>query len=199
MPLPVRVPSSRAQQAEHTRTLILQAAQDLFAQHGYDATSLQMIAERLDITKSAVTYHFGTKDNILLTLIASVLPRIEQLFDQVAQLPDLEARPQAFVPEFVDLMVAHRVIAVVAAAEHAAVRRCGIEEHPAKVKLFDGTVGLRALFGDHSTPRQRLAFWTLMRLALVLPEVVDLDDETLRETLLQLALRLLDPADRYRA
>ncbi|MCW2946577.1 MAG: putative transcriptional regulator, TetR family, partial [Actinoallomurus sp.] len=41
-----------------TREKIQAVALELFAEHGYDKTSLREIAERLDVTKAALYYHF---------------------------------------------------------------------------------------------------------------------------------------------
>ena len=65
MATPVRSMSSRAVQAERTRQQILATAQRLFAERGYDATSLQMIADEMGLTKAAVYYHFRAKNEIL--------------------------------------------------------------------------------------------------------------------------------------
>src|SRR5262245_31759345 len=51
--------------AGHTRTRIQQVALELFTQHGYEATSLREIAEKLGVTKAALYYHFRTKDEII--------------------------------------------------------------------------------------------------------------------------------------
>ena len=64
MATPVRATSTRAAQAERTRQQILETAQRLFAEHGYDATSLQMIADEMGLTKAAVYYHFPAKVDI---------------------------------------------------------------------------------------------------------------------------------------
>ncbi len=71
---PVRGMSTRAVQAERTRQQILETAQRLFAELGYDATSLQMIADELGLTKAAVYYHFRAKNEILHAIM---LPGIE--------------------------------------------------------------------------------------------------------------------------
>src|SRR6202035_1364763 len=76
MMTPVRGMSTRAAQAERTRQQILETAQRLFAEHGYDATSLQMIADEMGLTKAAVYYHFPAKVDIRHAIL---LPRVEQL------------------------------------------------------------------------------------------------------------------------
>ncbi|HWM38542.1 MAG TPA: helix-turn-helix domain-containing protein, partial [Streptomyces sp.] len=42
----------------NTRQRIQDVALELFAQRGYDKTSLREIAEHLDVTKAALYYHF---------------------------------------------------------------------------------------------------------------------------------------------
>lgn len=47
---------------------ILQTAERLFKEYGYDDTTFQMIAEALGITRGAIVYHFKNKYLILHTL-----------------------------------------------------------------------------------------------------------------------------------
>jgi AcrR family transcriptional regulator len=51
-----------------TRERILDIAQKLFADQGYDKTSLRDIADRLGTTKAALYYHFERKQDILMEL-----------------------------------------------------------------------------------------------------------------------------------
>lgn len=51
-----------------TRQRILDVALDLFTDQGYDGTSLREIAERLNVTKAALYYHFESKEDILMAL-----------------------------------------------------------------------------------------------------------------------------------
>ena len=48
------------------QTRVIEAALDLFAEHGISGTSLQMIADGLGVTKAAVYHQFPTKDEIVL-------------------------------------------------------------------------------------------------------------------------------------
>src|SRR5215468_6690960 len=48
-----------------TRQRIQAVALELFAEQGYDKTSLREIAERLDVTKAALYYHFKSKEDIV--------------------------------------------------------------------------------------------------------------------------------------
>jgi AcrR family transcriptional regulator len=62
-----------------TRARIQQVALELFAEHGYDKTSLREIAERLDVTKAALYYHFKSKEDIVRSLVEDYFGQIDAL------------------------------------------------------------------------------------------------------------------------
>ena len=62
-----------------TRTRIQQVALELFAEQGYDKTSLREIAERLDVTKAALYYHFKSKEDIARSLVEDYFGQIDAL------------------------------------------------------------------------------------------------------------------------
>jgi AcrR family transcriptional regulator len=47
-----------------TATRILDAAEALFVEHGFEATSMRMITQRAEVNLAAVNYHFGSKDSL---------------------------------------------------------------------------------------------------------------------------------------
>ncbi len=50
------------------RTKILDAARELFAEHGYEAVTMRTIAERIEYTPTAIYYHFKDKDALIREL-----------------------------------------------------------------------------------------------------------------------------------
>ncbi|MFE2045593.1 TetR/AcrR family transcriptional regulator [Streptomyces sp. NPDC059477] len=64
-----------------TRQRIQDIALELFAEQGYEKTSLREIAERLDVTKAALYYHFKTKEEIIVSLFEDLTKPIEDLID----------------------------------------------------------------------------------------------------------------------
>ncbi len=56
------------QRGEETRTHILDAAGELFARRGYDATSVDDICARAEVTKGAFYHHFATKEQVFVEL-----------------------------------------------------------------------------------------------------------------------------------
>ncbi|MFY9315866.1 MAG: TetR/AcrR family transcriptional regulator [Burkholderiales bacterium] len=48
-----------------TRTRILDAAEELFMQHGFEATSMRQLTAKAGANLAAVNYHFGSKDALI--------------------------------------------------------------------------------------------------------------------------------------
>src|SRR5579859_8025465 len=61
----------RQQQAEATRTAIVHAARKLFAERGYQATTLQAIAREAGVSVPTIYVVFGSKAAILSALVKS--------------------------------------------------------------------------------------------------------------------------------
>src|SRR5580698_325677 len=92
MVTPVKGMSTRAAQAGRTRQQILETAQRLFAERGYDATSLQMIADEMGLTKAAVYYHFPAKVDIRHALLWPKFEQLKTLLDEAAAIRGRRAR-----------------------------------------------------------------------------------------------------------
>jgi AcrR family transcriptional regulator len=71
----------------HTRQRIQSVALELFAEQGYDKTSLREIAERLGVTKAALYYHFKSKEDIVTSLVEDFYRQIDELIAWGATLP----------------------------------------------------------------------------------------------------------------
>ncbi|MFB6775965.1 TetR/AcrR family transcriptional regulator [Streptomyces sp. NPDC056352] len=63
----------------NTRQRIQDVALELFAEQGYEKTSLREISERLDVTKAALYYHFKTKEDILISIFEDLNRPVEEL------------------------------------------------------------------------------------------------------------------------
>jgi AcrR family transcriptional regulator len=70
-----------------TRQRIQDVALELFAEQGYEKTSLREIAERLDVTKAALYYHFKTKEEILVSIFDDLTQPILDLIAWGRQQP----------------------------------------------------------------------------------------------------------------
>ena len=64
-----------------TQQRIIDAAHELFAEHGISATSLQMIANSVGVSKAAVYHQFKTKEEIVLAATTSELLTLQEVLD----------------------------------------------------------------------------------------------------------------------
>lgn len=87
----------------NTRERIQQVALELFAEQGYDKTSLREIAERLDVTKAALYYHFKTKDEILESVLDDYLTEVEELADWAEQQPQDAEHKREVLARYIDI------------------------------------------------------------------------------------------------
>lgn len=82
----------------NTRQRIQDVALELFAEQGYDKTSLREIAERLEVTKAALYYHFKTKEDILVSIFDDLNRPVEELLVWAREQPrTLETRIEILV------------------------------------------------------------------------------------------------------
>ena len=77
-----------AHKAEDRRSLLLDAALELFAQQGIAATSLNAIAKQAGVTPALVHYYFGSREQLVeIVLIERIVPVVDQLSQELTQYP----------------------------------------------------------------------------------------------------------------
>ena len=95
-----------ADPARDTKERILDAAELLFVDHGFAATSLRMVTGDAGANLAAVNYHFGSKEQLIDAVLARRIEPITrerlELLDRVESRPEGESLPveevvQAFV------------------------------------------------------------------------------------------------------
>ncbi|MET8246773.1 TetR/AcrR family transcriptional regulator [Streptomyces sp. NPDC005202] len=91
---------TKQQRRGNTRQRIQDVALELFAEQGYEKTSLREIAERLDVTKAALYYHFKTKEEILVSLFEDLTQPIEDLIEWGRQQPHTLETKQEIVRRY---------------------------------------------------------------------------------------------------
>jgi TetR/AcrR family acrAB operon transcriptional repressor len=74
---------------EESRRRILDAAEELFAEKGFDKTSFVDIAHRSGISRGSIPWHFKNKDGLLLAVVDRVNQRYLSL-DQFSERPSLD-------------------------------------------------------------------------------------------------------------
>ena len=92
--------SLRAVKPQHeTRTRILDAAEELFMQHGFEGTSMRLLTAKAGVNLAAVNYHFGSKDALIEAVFRRRLDPMNQA--RLAELEKLEAHAGSPDPESV--------------------------------------------------------------------------------------------------
>jgi len=186
MATPAKGMSTRAAQAEQTRQQILETAKRLFIEGGYDATSLQMIADEMGLTKAAVYYHFRAKSDILHAAMLPGIQRVGDLLNEAASIRSRRARIEHVVTGFTDFLVRNRHYAVMASTDPIAKRN----KLDSEAEVLRG-LALKLFFGDHPTGIERLSYNAVFMIPDSLPDLVDLSDDELRDALQSTMLRLL--------
>lgn len=71
------VPATRARQREQTRNAIVDAAIEVFAEHGYDGGNFREITARCGAKRPLILYHFGSKEALWKEAVAVVAARFD--------------------------------------------------------------------------------------------------------------------------
>ena len=57
--------TAKQEQAARSRRALIEAATALFAERGYDGTSVQAIGQRAGVSRGSIFWHFGSKEGLL--------------------------------------------------------------------------------------------------------------------------------------
>ena len=96
----------------------MEAADGLFGELGFDATTTREISERSGMNKALIHYHFQSKDDLLEALLAAHYADLNQcLVAAVAGVEAPEARLRAALGAYVDFLVSHQNFARVVQRE----------------------------------------------------------------------------------
>ncbi len=171
-----------------TRTDIRAVALELFAENGVEQTSLRQIAERLDITKAALYYHFPSKDELLAELARPMIDDLEAFLAHVRE--NGPGDPGDLLRRYLELCHRHRKLLQSVLREPAVLARLGV----LTTVLYRRLEVDRALVGsDLPADRVRaiIAFGGLQDCAVLLG---DEPLESYADAAVASALRALQPA-----
>ena len=171
------------------RTRVLDAALDLFAEHGVSGTSLQMIADGVGITKAAVYHQFRTKDHIVLAATERELGRLVPALEEAEGHGDGSQARDAVLVRVIDMAVCDRRLVRTLQFDPVVVRL--LAEHEPFQRFMARLY--RVLLGDAGEDA-RIAAAMLsgaISSAVMHPLVADVDDETLRTKLSDVSRRLI--------
>ena len=137
---------------EETRRRILGTALEMFAEHGYDATSTRLLAERAGVNLPAIPYYFGSKEGLYRAVVTFCLEQSEAVLAPVtaAAMALLDKEHPTF-DDLIDALCAifERFVVLVSRGEQVEARRllwarAEVERTPVLQMLQEG--GRRQLF-----------------------------------------------------
>ena len=73
----------RKVQEELTQEMIMDAARELFIEHGYQQVSMRQIAKKLGCSHGAIYYHFKNKAELFYALVVNHFDMLETKLDEI--------------------------------------------------------------------------------------------------------------------
>lgn len=168
---------------------VLDAALELFAEHGVSGTSLQMIAAYVGITKAAVYHQFRTKEDIVVAVTERELARLIPMLERAEAQEDAPQARDDLLIEVIDMAVRDRRLVRTLQFDPIVVRL--LAEHPPFERFMDRLY--RVLLGDSGVDVmiEAAMLQGAISSAVMHPFLADVDDVTLRTRLADVSRRIL--------
>lgn len=164
---------------------------DLFASYGVGATSYQMIADALGVTKGAVYHQFKTKNEIIIAVAEMELAKLEDALEAAEAEDSPVSARELLLNRVIDHAMEHRRAANTLQFDPVLVRL--LSEHQPFQQFVERLYGMLVGNDDGPEAQVRLAALTCVVGGTVAhPLVAHLDDDTLRSQLLDMVRRLVD-------
>ncbi|MGY2745183.1 TetR/AcrR family transcriptional regulator [Arthrobacter sp. UYCu723] len=104
--MPSTVTTTKRGRPGYDQQSVLVIAVEVFNRHGYDATSMGILAENLGISKSAIYHHVPSKGELLKLALDHALGGLESILDQPAATSgSADARLEFVVRQTVSVLV----------------------------------------------------------------------------------------------
>jgi AcrR family transcriptional regulator len=176
-----------------TRERILEVALALFAEKGYDATSMRTIAEHVGITKAALYYHFDSKADIVRAMLAETERRVADLAAWAREQPSTPDLSHQVLARWSDIMQARGLAAFrFALANRPVISQIGADHHQGLQaclgQLYDALAPPDASVEDQL--RIRLALMSINMAGLAGVDI-DADESEVLAAARRLAVQLL--------
>lgn len=177
----------------NTRQRIQDVALELFAEQGYEKTSLREIAERLGVTKAALYYHFKTKEEIIVSLFEDLTKPIEELIEWGRRQPHTLETKQEIVRRYSEALAGAGPLFRFMQENQATVRELSIGE-----TFKDRMLGMRDIIIDPDADlvdqvRCISALFT-MHAGMFVMKDVEGDPEEKRKAIVEVATDLITQA-----
>ncbi|MFJ3907383.1 TetR/AcrR family transcriptional regulator [Streptomyces vinaceus] len=187
--------SSSSPQARrgNTRQRIQDVALELFAEQGYEKTSLREIAERLEVTKAALYYHFKTKEDIIISVFEDLTRPIDELIEWAEQQPRTLETKREVLRRYSEAMAAGSPLYRFMQENQATMRELSIGE-TVKRRLFTLVELLRTEDGPLTDQVRCVSALFTLHAGMMFLQHVEGDPEETRQAALEVATDLITQA-----
>ncbi|MEV6571545.1 helix-turn-helix domain-containing protein [Streptomyces sp. NPDC051577] len=187
--------SSPQQRRGNTRQRIQDVAVELFAEQGYEKTSLREIAERLEVTKAALYYHFKTKEDIIISLFEDVTRPIDELIAWAQEQPRTLETKREVLRRYSEAMAAGASLYRFMQENQATMRELSIGE-TVKKRLFTLVELLRTEDGPLTDQVRCVSALFTLHAGMMFLQHVEGNPEETRQAALEVATDLITQAHR---
>lgn len=173
-----------------SRTRLNEAAMRVFGRNGIDGTSLQMVADELGVTKSAIYWHYKTKDDLVIGVVTPMLDDIARAVEAAQVQRGRQAQVEVMIEGFAEVLVRQRRDYVPLAGDPGLDRL--LSHHPMLARIGGQVFDL--LVGPEADEARRVSVTLYLSGAAGVansPSFVDSDDAFLRDQLVALGRVLL--------
>ncbi|MEJ8642688.1 TetR/AcrR family transcriptional regulator [Streptomyces sp. MS1.HAVA.3] len=185
--------SSPQRRRGDTRQRIQDVALELFAEQGYEKTSLREIAERLGVTKAALYYHFKTKEDIIISIFEDVTRPIDELIEWAEQQPRTLETKREVLRRYSEVMAAGSSLYRFMQENQATTRELTIGE-TVKQRLFTLVELLRTQDGPLTDQVRCISALFTLHAGMMFLQHVEGDPEETRLAALEVATDLITQA-----
>ena len=139
-----------------TRTRIQQVALELFAEQGYERTSLREIAERLGVTKAALYYHFKSKEDIVRSFTEDHFCRLDALIAWGREQPPTAHTGHEILQRYITILIEGSEVFLFLERNQASVASSGGGKH--RFEQFRPRLNalVEIITGPNAQPRSRI-------------------------------------------
>uniref|UniRef100_A0AAU2JV55 TetR/AcrR family transcriptional regulator n=1 Tax=Streptomyces sp. NBC_00049 TaxID=2903617 RepID=A0AAU2JV55_9ACTN len=187
--------SSPQRRRGDTRQRIQDVALELFVEQGYEKTSLREIAERLEVTKAALYYHFKTKEDIIISLFEDLTRPIDELIEWAQGEPRTLETKCEVLRRYSEAMAAGAALYRFMQENQATTRELSIGE-TVKKRLFTLVELLRTEDGPLTNQVRCVSALFTLHAGMMFLQHVEGDPEETRLAALEVATDLITQAHR---
>ncbi|MEV7615978.1 helix-turn-helix domain-containing protein [Streptomyces sp. NPDC089799] len=182
----------------NTRQRIQDVALELFAEQGYEKTSLREIAERLEVTKAALYYHFKTKEEIIISIFEDLTRPIDELISWAETQPRTLENKQEILRRYSEALSFASPLYRFMQENQATMRELSIGE-TFKQRMFAMVDLLRVTDAPMADQVRCVSALFTMHAGMLFLQHLEGDPEEKRRATLEVAIDLITQAHRQHA